>query len=365
MARGNTRQSAKRTTKNSPTPARKKEHVQTCLENDVEFQDKTTWLECVELVHEAIPTCARDAIDTSVTFMGRDLAAPFIIGPMTGGTTEARRINRELASLAQAAGIGLALGSQRPMLEDPSLSDTYAVRDIAPDILLLGNIGIVQAAQMRTAEVVRLMKGIRADGIYLHLNSAMEIFQQEGEAPPADPAATIRRLAKELGERLVVKETGCGISRDTALRLAELGVRTLDVAGAGGTSWVRVENLRRGRQPASAADFEEWGIPTAASLCEVKGLPVRVIASGGIRSGLDLAKALALGADLGSAALPILRALAKSGKKGAQRWVDSLLSGLRTAAALVGASDLRALRNAATVLTGPLRNWVLQRGIDS
>jgi len=250
------------------------------------------------------------------------------------------------------------------MLEDPSLADTYAVRDIAPDIPLLGNIGIVQAARMPTAEVIGLVSAIGADGMCVHLNSAMEMFQGEGEAPPADPCAAIGRLAKELGERLIVKETGCGMSRDSALRLTKLGVRAVDVAGAGGTSWVRVENLRAGRQRGSAADLEEWGIPTAASLCEVNTLPVSVIASGGIRSGLDLAKALALGADLGSAALPILRALATSGVKGAQRWLDSLLLELRAAVALVGGSDLAALRKAGRALTGPLRDWVRERGIS-
>lgn len=364
MAKGNAKRRTGRTTSGSRTSARKTEHLQTCLESDVEFQQKTTWLEHVELVHEAIPGAAPDAVDTSVTFMGRDLAAPFVIGAMTGGTAQARRINRKLASVAQAAGIGLALGSQRPMVEDPSLADTYAVRDIAPDVLLLGNIGIVQAARMPAAEVIDLMSSIGADGMCVHLNSAMEMFQGEGEAPPTDPSATIGRLAKELGERLIVKETGCGMSRDSAVRLTKLGVRVLDVAGAGGTSWVRVENLRAGRQGGRAAAFEEWGIPTAASLCEVNGLPICVTASGGIRSGLDLAKALALGADLGSAALPILRALSTSGVKGARRWVESLLTELRTTIALVGGSDLAALRKAGTVVTGPLRDWVYEREIS-
>jgi len=344
------------------TGRRKTEHIQVCLRRPVEFRRKSTWLEHVHLIHQAVPTFSLAEVRVSCEFLGRRLAAPFIIGAMTGGTARSAALNRDLARLAAEKGVGLALGSQRPMLEDPSTAATYCVREVAPEALILGNIGLPQAAAAGADQVVGLMTRIGADGICLHLNAAMEMFQEEGDEPARNAEATIRRLAGALGERLIVKETGCGISRETASRLARLGVRIVDVAGAGGTSWVKVENLRRGDRAPEMEEFEEWGIPTAASLLEVRGLGLRSIASGGLRSGLDVAKAIALGADLGSAALPLLRALDRGGVEEAGRWLDGLVTGLRRAMVLTGCRDLKALRKAPAVLTGPLQQWAAQRG---
>jgi isopentenyl-diphosphate delta-isomerase len=342
---------------------RKTEHLDVCRNRDVEFRETGTWFGHVRLIHQALPAFSAAAIRTECRFLGRKLAAPFLIGAMTGGAREAARINRQLAQLAAAKGVGLALGSQRAMLEGHSMTATYRVRDIAPDVLLLGNIGLAQAAKHPVERIMKLIEEVHADGLCLHLNTAMELFQGEGDLPEGDGAETVRRLAKALGERLVVKETGCGISRETAKRLAGLGVHTVDVAGAGGTSWVRVENLRRPKQDRSSDDFEEWGIPTAASLLEMQGLKFRVISSGGVRSGLEVAKSIALGADLGSAALPILRVLNKGGLKAAERWMDKIIKELRAAMMLVGARDLGALRKAPYVIEGPLREWAEQRGL--
>jgi isopentenyl-diphosphate delta-isomerase len=342
---------------------RKNEHLEICRRRPVEFRRKRTWLEHVELVHQALPVVSAEELDTSVEFLGRKLSAPFLIGAMTGGTTESLSVNRRLAKLAARKGIGLALGSQRAMIADDTLVRTYRLRDIAPDILLLGNIGLSQAAVMKPGEVVGLASRIGADGICLHLNSAMEMVQRGGDAPPTHSSAVIRRLCRAFGDRLVVKETGCGMSRETASRLARLGVRTLDVAGAGGTSWVRVENLRRGSAAAGLEELEEWGIPTAASLLEVRRLKLRVIASGGLRTGFDLAKSLALGATLGSAALPLLRALDQGGPAAAERWLDSVFDGLRAAMLLTGCRNLEALRAAPVVISGPLLEWANWRGL--
>jgi len=340
---------------------RKTEHLELCREHPVEFQHKTTWLEYVELVHQAVPSFSPDDVDLSVEMIGRTLSAPFIIGAMTGGTSAARDINRKLAQVATDKGVGLALGSQRLMWENPSVADTYRVRDIAPDILLLGNIGLSQAVAMKPDEVVALLTGVGADGMCVHLNTAMEMFQEGGDAPAGKAYLTLGRLSTALGERLIVKETGCGLSRETAVRLAKVGLRTVDVVGAGGTSWVRVENLRRGAAPVGLAAFEEWGIPTAASLIEIRGLKLRAIASGGLRTGIDLAKAIALGAHVGSAALPVLRALYKGGPEGVAQWIDSVVAGLRTAMVLTGCRDLKTLRRAPIVVSGPLLEWTTQR----
>lgn len=345
----------------SRTRQRKGEHLDICRRQDVEFRTKSAWFEHVALVHQAVPSFGTGDVDTSVRCFGRTPCAPFLIGAMTGGTREAGRINRDLARVASAAGVGLALGSQRPMLESPAAATTYQVRDVAPDILLLGNIGLSQAMGLKASEVKGLMRDIGADGMCLHLNTAMEMFQQEGDEPAGRAFATIRRLSKALGTRLVVKETGCGISGETARQLAGAGVRTIDVAGAGGTSWVRVESLRRGGAPNGLADFEEWGIPTAASLLEVKGACRNVIASGGIRTGLDVAKAIALGARLGSAALPVLRAYYDGGVTAARTWIDGVVAGLRAAMVLTGCRDLNALRKAPVALAGPLLEWAEQR----
>jgi isopentenyl-diphosphate delta-isomerase len=342
---------------------RKSEHLDICRCQPVEFRRKSTWLEHVELVHQALPAFSAEELDTSVEFLGRKLSAPFLIGAMTGGTPESLTVNRHLAKLASRKGIGLALGSQRAMAADDSLAKTYQLRDLAPDILLLGNIGLSQAAVMKPGEVAGLAKRIGADGICLHLNSAMEMVQRGGDAPLRRSSAVIGSLCRALGDRLVVKETGCGLSRETASRLARLGVRTLDVAGAGGTSWVRVENLRNGSTDPALEELEEWGIPTAASLLEVRRLKVRVIASGGLRTGYDLAKSLALGATLGSAALPLLRALDRGGSAAAERWLDSVLDGLRAAMLLTGCRNLEALSAAPVVISGPLLEWAHSRGL--
>jgi len=343
------------------TESRKLDHLRLCCERDVEFASKSTWLEDVQLLHQAVPTFSSEEVEMAVRWLGRELQAPLLIGAMTGGTPAARQINRALARVAQDTGIGLALGSQRAMVEAPDLAVTYQVRDVAPDCLLLGNIGLFQARDMKPEAVAGLMEAVDADGICLHLNTAMEIFQREGDHNYRGGMVTIGRLAKSLGERLVVKETGCGISRETARQLRGMQVRTIDVAGAGGTSWVKIENLRRKETRPALRALEEWGIPTAASLWETRRLRLRVIASGGIRNGLDAARAIALGADLCSCALPFLRAYDSDGEDGVRRLAGDLIEGLRAAMVLTGCRTLRQLQRSRPVLTGRLREWTQER----
>ena len=348
--------------RSTATESRKLDHLRLCVEAGVEFSRVTTLLEDVHLPHDALPEVSPHEVDTRVRWLGRELRAPIFIGAMTGGADAARAVNRDLAQVAQELGLGFALGSQRAMAEDPALTSTYEVRDVAPDCLLLGNIGVFQAREMSVADVRGLMDAVGADGICLHLNAAMEIFQDEGDRDFGRALETVARLANGLGDKLVVKETGCGLSRGVGERLVNAGVRSLDVAGAGGTSWVKIENLRSGRPvPTELRVFEEWGVPTAASLFEVEGLPATVVASGGLRNGLDMAKCLALGADVCSCALPFLRAHAAGGADGARRLARSLTDGLRAAMALTNCGDAKAMKRARPVLTGRLAEWVARR----
>lgn len=351
-------------TKSFPGLPRKDQHLRICLERNVEF-DRSAWFEDVSLIHCALAGCEPMEVDTSVTFLGRELSAPFLIGAMTGGTPDALAVNRDLAAVAEKLRIGMALGSQRAMLEDESLRRTYQVRDIAPDILLLGNIGLSTAGTLEPRRLMGLLDDIGADGICVYLNPAMALLQPGRGGPVKHAAETITRLVDTLGERLIVKETGCGISKEVAYALRKLGVSTVDVAGAGGTSWVRVNNIRYGSPPAELLPFEEWGIPTAASISEASASGLRIIASGGIRSGLDLAKAVALGAHMGSVALPVLRVLHADGTEGLQRWLESLFEVFRLALVLTGNRNVGGLRNSPVVLTGPLWAWSRQRIGDS
>lgn len=344
---------------------RKAAHIEICCREGVEFRDRTTLLECVEFVHKCVPELSPGEPDLSVDAFGRRLRAPLLIGALTGGTEAGGRINRDLAAAAAESGIGLGVGSQRAMLADAALVRTFQVRDVAPDILLLANIGLYQARDLETGEVERLLDAIEADGICVHLNAAMELFQREGDRDFSGGLRTLERLASALGDRLVVKETGCGVSREMARQIRDCGVRRLDVAGAGGTSWVRIENIRNQEPEHPARElFEEWGIPTGASLCEVAGLGFDVvIGSGGIRTGLDMARAIALGADLASAALPFLRAHERRGVQGVRDLAAFLVDGLKSAAVLTGCRTVADLQNAPVVIRGGLREWLASRGM--
>jgi isopentenyl-diphosphate delta-isomerase len=346
-----------------PISERKRAHLDLCEQERVEYAGKTTLFEEVELIHDALPELAVDEIDTTVELLGKRLRAPLLITGMTGGTAEAAAINKALARVAEEHGIAFGLGSQRAMQRRPELAYTFAVRRHAPTALVLANLGLVQAAALGTAEVERLVRAVGADAVCLHLNPAQELIQPGGDRDFRGGLATIRRLVRELPLPVVVKETGCGISRAVGERLAAAGVRTVDVAGAGGTSWVRVEGLRAGRAARALADtFADWGIPTAAALLGLRGMGLEVIASGGIRTGLDVAKAIALGARVAGVALPVFRAYREGGAAAAARFVEGLVAGLETAMVLTGARDLAALARTPVVLGRRLRDWVIAGG---
>ncbi|MDF3071371.1 MAG: Isopentenyl-diphosphate delta-isomerase, FMN-dependent [Polyangiaceae bacterium] len=338
---------------------RKDDHLELAISGDVGFKRTTTLFEHVRLVHDALPELSVSELDTSVELMGKKLRAPILIAAMTGGSERAERINKELARIAEERGYAFGLGSQRAMHKHPGKSATYAVRDVAPSALVLGNVGLVQAAQMSDDDVMRLVDNVGADALCVHLNPAQELIQEEGDRDFRGGLQTITRLL-QLGLRLVVKETGCGLSGSVAARVRGLGVEYVDVSGAGGTSWVAVETHRASpaRRPLGEA-FWEWGIPTAASVGLCAPLGFRgIFATGGISSGLDIAKAIALGASAGGIARKALQALETGGVDGAGTFFDGIEAELRAAMLLTGSRNLHALAKAPRLVTGELAQWL-------
>jgi isopentenyl-diphosphate delta-isomerase len=341
---------------------RKADHLDLAESGDVGFR-QTTLFECVRLVHDALPELAFDEIDSEVVLLGKRLSAPLVIAAMTGGHERAERINKELASLAEEHRIAFGLGSQRAMHRSRERLRTYAVRDVAPSTLVLGNLGIVQATAMSNAEVEDLVGAIGADALCVHLNPAMELIQDEGDRDFRGGLSTLERLASELSVPVVAKETGCGISAHAARRLREAGVRHVDVSGAGGTSWVAVETHRASdARRGLGQTFWDWGIPTAASVCLVQNFGFEtVIATGGVKSGLEIAKAVALGASAGGVARPVLQALERGGRAGAAAMLSRLVEELRIAMLLVGSRNLTDLGRTPRLITGELCEWLRQK----
>ncbi len=353
-----------------PIAQRKADHIELCATGDVGFREKTTLFEDVELLHDALPELSLDAVDTSVVLLDKRLRAPIIIAAMTGGTERAREINLALAEIAEERGYGFGLGSQRAMLLVEEKSPTYSVRDVAPSTLVMGNIGAVQARSLPTEALAELSARVGADAMCVHLNPAMEIIQPGGDRDFEGILSTLERLARELPWPIVVKETGCGIGPSAAERLAKIGVRHVDVSGAGGTSWVAVETARADADARSLGEaFRDWGVPTAASIAITRRLRPRfktIIATGGVASGLDVAKALVLGAHAAGLARPVLKAFMAGGKAGATRFLQEVENELRAAMFLVGARNVAAMRKAPHLVLGRLRRYMkLARKLDS
>jgi len=338
---------------------RKRSHLDLCQNDAVEFQGKTTLFEEVDLIHDALPELAVEDLDLTVEFLGKRLRAPLLITGMTGGTAEAFAVNRDLASVAERCGIGFGLGSQRAMQRDPDTAWTFAIRKYIPTSLLLANIGLVQAGQASTDDVRQLVKNVAADALCVHLNAGQELIQPEGDRDFRGGYATLARLARDLGVPVIAKETGCGISRRVGEALSRVGIRHLDVSGAGGTSWVRVEALRgNGSSRRLGELFSNWGIPTAASLAMLRDTELELIASGGLRNGLEMAKAIALGARLCGAALPIYRAYRTAGLDGAVTLIHEFIDGIKAAMLLTGSRTIADLAQQPLVIGERLKAWL-------
>jgi isopentenyl-diphosphate delta-isomerase len=297
-------------------PSRKSDHIRINLEEDVR-SSITTGLEKYHFVHQALPELNLDEINLSQTLFGKVLKAPILISSMTGGTSEAASINKVLAECAQETGIAMGLGSQRAALEHPEMAYTYQVRQFAPDILLFANLGAIQLNYSYTLEhCKRAIDMVGADALILHLNALQEALQPEGDTRFDGLINKIEAVCRQIKVPVIAKEVGWGISEKAARQLANAGIAAIDVAGAGGTSWSQVEMYRNPdeHQARIAGVFRDWGIPTAESIQAVRAAApgMVVIASGGLRDGVDLAKCLALGACLGGMAGPFLKAAAVS-----------------------------------------------------
>ena len=297
-------------------PARKADHIRINLEENVQ-SGITSGLEKWRFMHEALPELDLNALDTSIRLFGKTLRSPLLISSMTGGTEQARQINRNLAQAAQQAGLAMGLGSMRAAIVHPELSRTFEVRDIAPDILLFANVGAVQLNYgFEVSHFQRAIDMTQADALILHLNPLQEALQPEGDFNLAGLLPKIERLSKALSAPIIAKEVGWGISPRAAKDLANAGVAAIDVAGAGGTSWSQVEMYRAENpiQRKIAAAFADWGIPTADSVRYARQAAphVPVFASGGLQTGVDGAKCIALGATLFGLARPLLKAATQS-----------------------------------------------------
>jgi isopentenyl-diphosphate Delta-isomerase len=341
---------------------RKRDGINIPLKRGAQAKTSSTYLEYVRFVHNALPELDYSDVDTSSFFMGRKFAAPLMIDSMTGGTPEARKINERLGKLAQEHNIPMGLGSQRAGLKSEELASTYAIaRENAPDAFLIANIGGAQLSKGFTiTEVKKVIEMIQADALVIHLNPLQELIQPEGEPKYAGVLAQIANLVAKLDLPVMVKEVGAGISREVATRLETAGVAAISVAGAGGTSWAGVEKIR-----ADAAQnktkihlgelFWDWGIPTALSLLEVKRAIKKtpILASGGLRNGLEVAKCIALGADMCAMAYPFLKAAAQS-EASLFNYMNLILAELKSTMFLLGSKNIEMLKGSRYILTGAL-----------
>ena len=353
------------------TERRKRSHIETTMHQDVQFKTKKTGFDDVELVHNAVPGINRDDVDLGVKLFGRELSAPLVIESMTGGTAAAAKLNEVLGEAAEELKIAIGVGSQRAGIEKPELAYTYRiVRQKAPDCLVFANLGAPQLVKgYGLKEMEKAVEMVDADALILHLNSVQECVQVEGEPLFRGAMEKIRDAAEKLSVPIVLKETGAGFSHETAVSLEKIGVKGVDVAGAGGTSWAAVEYYRAKEKESAIHErlgeiFWDWGIPTVASIVEVaRSAKLTVIASGGVRNGLHGAKALALGASAFGLALPFLKSTV-GGVEEVRERLETILLELRTAMFLTGSRNVSELQKSAAVIRGQTHEWLQARGFD-
>jgi isopentenyl-diphosphate delta-isomerase len=348
------------------TKKRKAEHIKICLERKAQAQKATTGFEDIHLIHKALPEVDRVKIDLSMSVFGYKFSAPIIVGAMTGGTEEAIKINGAIAEAVEKLHLGMGVGSQRAALEDEELAETFAItRKRAPNAFLIANIGGVQLVHgYGVKEVKKAMEMIDADAVAIHLNPMQEAVQPEGQTNFEGVLGKIREIAGALGKPVIVKETGAGMAAEETCKLQAAGVKGLDVAGCGGTSFAAVEYFRMLEEEKrfQATALWDWGIPTAVSLVEAtQTVKIPVIASGGLRTGMDIAKALALNASLASVSQPMLEAAVK-GAEETEKMLSGLIEELRNVMFLVGAKRVKDLANVPVVLTGWTAQWLETRG---
>lgn len=346
------------------TSSRKLDHLRICAEESVEsgepgFSD-------VRFVHNALPECDMSKIDLRSRFLDHTFTSPLFISAMTGGHNGTKDVNARLARAAERYGIGMGVGSQRAALENPALADTFSVvRDEAPHAFLVGNLGAVQLRDHGIEWAEKAVEMIGANALAIHLNFLQEAIQPEGDHNAVGCLDAIAELCRDFKTPVIVKETGCGISAATARQLFGIGVSAIDIGGWGGTSWAAVESVRADESGRAGdkdlktlgQDFASWGIPTVVSLAEVLATGSPVIASGGVRTGMDVAKGLALGADLCGMALPLLKPAMESDAALAQA-IDAIHRELTVTMFLTGSATVSGLRNAPVQITGRTRQMI-------
>jgi len=353
------------------TAKRKADHIRIATRSNVQARKVSTGFEDICLIHKALPEVDKDKINLSTTFLDHKFKAPILVSAITGGTTEAEEINAAIATAVEKLGLGMGVGSQRAALDDKRLERTFSiVRKKAPEAFLMANIGGVQFAREYTiSEARKAIEMIDADALAIHLNPLQEVVQPEGETSFKGVFEKIWEITQALDKPVIVKETGAGISAEEAKKLEAVGVKGIDVSGVGGTSFAAVEFFRtKGDESASQRRLGQllwdWGIPTAISIVEVvQTVNIPVIASGGIRNGLEAAKALALEASLVGLAQPVLQAAIK-GVEEVEKTLEFLIEELRNAMFLVGAENLQQLRKVSLVITGKVAEWLKQRGFN-
>ncbi|BCI52607.1 isopentenyl-diphosphate delta-isomerase [Mycolicibacterium litorale] len=323
---------------------RKRRHIDVCLDGPVEYETVTTGFEDYRLPYNALTQTSLSRLDLGTDFLGKRLSAPVLIGAMTGGAELSGVINRNLAAAAHRLGVGMMLGSQRIMFDNDAVARSFAVRDIAPDVLLIGNVGLAQLSEPVIPALERALEHVGADALAVHTNPLQEAMQRDGDTDFTGSLGRLRATAATLRKPVMLKEVGHGIGAAAAAELVDCPLAAIDVAGAGGTSWARVEQLVRYGEIRSPA-LAEWGIPTAQALLEVRRtLPgVALVASGGIRTGMDAAKALAMGADVVAVARPLLAPAIESADAVVD-WLQQFIDELRVCLHGCGAADLAALR---------------------
>lgn len=340
------------------TQTRKADHIRICLEEDVQFHSNTNGLEHYRFTHCCLPELDRNEIDLTTTFLGKQLLAPLLISSMTGGTELAGTINHRLASVAQEYKIAMGVGSQRVAVEKPQVAETFAVRSRAPDILLFANLGAVQLNyNYGLDECLRIVDLLEADALILHLNPLQECIQPRGDTNFRGLLDKISELCIKLPVPVIAKEVGNGISATMAEKLIAAGVKAIDVAGAGGTSWAKVESERApdAQQRRLGLTFADWGLPTAECITSIRAFApeIPLIASGGLRHGLDVAKALALGADLAGLAWPFLKAASVS-ETALHALAEVLIAEITTVLFCTGNATLDQLKHSGALQRLPL-----------
>jgi isopentenyl-diphosphate delta-isomerase len=350
---------------------RKSDHLEICLEENVQARHVTTGFEEIYLVHRALPEIDRSKIDLATTVFNHKFSAPIIIESITGGVEKAKEINANIAQAVEKLGLGMGVGSQRAAIEDSMLERTFTVaREKAPNAFLIANLGGAQLVRgYGVKEAKKAVKMLNADALAIHLNPLQEAVQPEGETSYAGVLQKIEEIVHAVNVPIIVKETGAGIAAEDAKKLESIGVAGIDVAGVGGTSWAAVEYNRAKRQGDEFRQhlgevFRDWGVPTAASLIETtQSVRTPVIASGGIRSGIDVAKALVLGASLAGMAHPVLDP-AFHGVKEVEKKLQFIIEELRNTLFLVGANSVQKLAKSPVIITGKMADWLTMRGFE-